>query len=144
MRSKESVITCDIFPPLDLSRGEREIGLVDFTTYKVYKFTLQVYRIPNIEGVNNNITIGTTSLNFPTGSYEIYDIPDYIEKCIEDKKLDYEFKLEANTNTLKVEMFATVSIDFTTNTSLAPLLGFSKPTHLGILLFCIFLHFVDC
>lgn len=118
MSGKGSVITCDVFPPLDLSRGEWEIGVVDFTTYN---------SIPNVEeGVNNKITIGTTSVNFPTGSYEIDDIRDYIEKCIKDKKLDYEFKLKANTNTLKVEMFATASIDFTANTSLAPLLGFSK------------------
>lgn len=120
MSGKGSVITCDVFPPLDLSRGEWEIGVVDFTTYN---------SIPNVEeGVNNNITIGTTSVNFPTGSYEIDDIRDYIEKCIKDKKLDYEFKLKANTNTLKVEMFATTSIDFTANTSLAHLLGFSKRT----------------
>lgn len=117
MTGKGSVIICEVFPPLDLSRGEWEIGLVDFTSYN---------SIPRYDRMNNNIAISTTSINLPTRSYEIDDILDYIQRWIKDKKLKNDFKLKANTNTLKVGMFADTSIDFTTNTSLAPLLGFSK------------------
>lgn len=118
MSGKGSSLTCDVFPPLDLSKGEWEIGLIDFTTYN---------SIPNIEeGVNNEITIGTTSVKLSTGSYEIDDIRDYIQRWLKDKKYTYDFNVKANTNTLKVELFSNANIDFATNTSLASVLGFSK------------------
>lgn len=66
MSGKGSVITCSVFSPLDLSRGE-------YSEFSLYR----QYYSPNIEeGVNNIFAIGTTSINLPTGSYEIDDILD--------------------------------------------------------------------
>lgn len=54
MSGKGSVLNCGVFHPLDLTRREWEIGLVDFTLCNA---------IPKIEdGVNHNIAIETISV----------------------------------------------------------------------------------
>lgn len=118
-----STISSNIFPAIDLSEGEWEIGLVDFTTYN---------SIPNVEeGVNNKFYYGTFDplekdakiVAIPTGSYEIDDIIRLIGEQINDPD---SLKIKGNNSTFKVEIFSrNKNVDFTKPDSIGSLLGFS-------------------
>lgn len=112
----KSVINCDFFPSIDLSQGEWSIGLVDFTTYN---------SIPNVErNVNNKIHfVNQDAIELPTGSYEIEDIDAY---CQDRIRPPAQFKIRANNNTLKAEVYTTEEVDFTKESSIGPTLGFNK------------------
>lgn len=114
LSGKSNVISCDYFPPINLSEGDWEIGLIDLTTYN---------SIPNVEEeVNNMFYFGKDNpIELPTGSYEIEDIAKYVEERV--KKPD-ELKIKANNNTLKCEIYVTQGIDFTKSCTIGPLLGF--------------------
>lgn len=107
-----SELSCDVFPSIDLSDGEWEIGLVDFTTYN---------SIPNVEeGKNNLFHYGDMTVKIPTGSYEINDLKDCIQKQTSE-----EVEIIGNTNTFKVEIFGRKEIDFTDSQSIGSLMGFT-------------------
>lgn len=117
-----SMLECDIFPPLKLSKGVWEIGLVNFTTYN---------SIPNIEmGSNNTFNYGTTIISIPTGAYEIDAINKLAKEQarVSDGKKDGEkdnLEIRANLNTLKVEIWSREKIiTFPATGSIAPVLGF--------------------
>lgn len=118
IRGNSSRIRYTLFPPFDLSSSnEWEMGFHDLLTYN---------SIPNIEeNINDKIyfTDGTI-IKLPTGSYEIDSINEFIKKQIERQKLDINFKLIANNNTLKSEIFCDKEIDFTPNETIGSLLGF--------------------
>lgn len=119
LSGKDSVISCDFFPAINLSKEEWEIGLIDLSTYN---------SIPNVEeGINNKIHIVGETIELPTGSYEIEDIANYVKERV---KKPEELLIRANNNTLKSEIFSTREIDFTKEKidSIAPLLGFSRKT----------------
>lgn len=110
-----STISCNVFPTLDLSAGDWEIGFIDLTTYNA---------IPNVEeGVNNMFHYGGVSVKIPTGSYEIEDLEKYIVKNL---KKDVMFSLQPNNNTLKAEIYCSEALHFHLASSIAPLLGFNK------------------
>lgn len=120
IRGKSSRIRYTMFPPLDLSSSsEWEMGFHDLLTYN---------SIPNIEeNVNNKIYFSNgTILSLPTGSYEIDNINEFVKKQIERQNLGIDFKIVANNNTLKSEIFCSEGIDFTMGNTLGPLLGFDK------------------
>lgn len=108
-----------MFPPFDLSASnEWEMGFHDLLTYN---------SIPNVEEDKNNKLYFANGdvVNLPTGSYEIESINEFINKHIERQQLDVKFKLAANNNTLKCEIFCDKGVDFTKKGTLGPLLGFS-------------------
>lgn len=106
---------CSVFPEIDLSDGEWEIGLVDFTTYN---------SIPNVEkGVNNLFHYGEKTVEIPTGSYEIDDITKFIEQEINEPD---KLKIRGNNNTFQVEIYGSDVIDFSKEGSIGQLLGYSK------------------
>lgn len=112
-----SLISCDIFPPYDLSDGEYVIGLVDLSTFN---------SIPNIEnGKNDKFYYGSNKdpISFEEGSYEIEDIENYLFERLGD---GVEFSLKANNNTLKSEIRCSEPIDFTKEDSIGSILGFGK------------------
>lgn len=113
-----SELKCTLFPPLDLSKSkEWEMGFIDLMTY---------HSIPNIEeNLNNRLKIGNNVISLPTGSYEINDINNYVQKEIKTNNPNIKFQLTANNNTLKSEIFSNEKIDFTIPHSLASLLGFN-------------------
>jgi len=120
VRGRSSRIRYTLFPPFDLSTSnEWEMGFHDLLTYN---------SIPNIEeNVNNKVYFSNgESVTLPTGSYEIDSINDFIKKQIERNKLDIDFKLAANNNTLKSEIFCDKGIDFTKENTIGSLLGFDK------------------
>lgn len=120
VRGNSSRIRYTLFPPFDLSSSrEWEMGFHDLLTYN---------SIPNIEeNINDKVFFANgATITLPTGSYEIDSINNFIKKQIETQKLGIDFKLVANNNTLKSEIFCDHAIDFTKEQTIGPLLGFNK------------------
>lgn len=119
LTGKGSLLTCDIYPPIELTNGSYVIGLVDLTTYN---------SIPNIEtGVNNLFYYGDQEIVIEEGSYEIEALEHYIRGKINvSDGTSAPFLLKANNNTLKVEIKSNVPIDFTKPNTIGPMLGFSN------------------
>lgn len=111
-----STISCDVFPPLDLSNGEYVVGLVDLATFN---------SIPNIEeGVNDKLYFDNGHIvKIDEGSYEIQDLENFIQAHLPES---VQFKLKANNNTLKSEIECNVDIDFDKIDTIGNVLGFSK------------------
>lgn len=115
LTGRSSELSCDISPPIDVSDGEWEIGLIDLSTYN---------STPNIEeGINNEFLCeGLESpIKLPTGVYEIGDIESTIKDRLPKK---VEFSLKPNNNTLQAVISCSREIDFTTKGSIASMLGF--------------------
>lgn len=109
-----SILESHYFPSIELSSHKLyALGLIEFLTFN---------SIPNIDSSCNGLKIGQEIVRLPTGSYEITDIADYIQKVSKDS----QFSLTANNNTLKSIVNCKESIDFNIENSIAPLLGFSK------------------
>lgn len=110
-----SVISCDVFPPFDVSDGEWEIGLVGLSTYN---------SIPNIEkGINDKFYFGDgKEITIPEGSYEIENLEEEIKKHV-------HFRLNANNNTLQAEMKCEEDVHFDKDNTIASLLGFERKTY---------------
>lgn len=118
LSGKGPVLTCEVFPPYDVSEGHWEIGLVDLATYN---------SIPNIEkDINDKFYYKVNGVEkfivFEEGTYEIEDIEAYVLSKV-DKSV--EFKLKANSNTLKVQLSTNIEIDFTKAQTIRTLLGFN-------------------
>ena len=111
---KAPVISCDVLPPFDVSKGELEIGLKDLSTY---------YSFPNIDSSNNKFYYGDKVITIPEGAYEIENLEDTIKSMLGK---DVEFSLKPNNNTLKSEIFCSKKIDFTKDQTIGPLLGFES------------------
>lgn len=114
---KSSVLSLDIFPPLDVSHGEWEIALIGFTTFN---------SIPNIEeGKNNLFYYGSppVKIELPTGSYEIDDISEFIKAKLPSGTT---FELTGNNNTLKAELRCSLPVHFSEAHTLGDILGFDK------------------
>lgn len=117
LSGKSSILSCDVFPAIDVSEGEWELSFIDMTTYN---------SIPNIEeGVNNIFYYANYEIKLPTGSYEIEDIERYILRNLTP---NVTFSLKPNNNTLKAEIQCSESIDFSKAHSLVDLLGFESKT----------------
>lgn len=113
-----SKMKCTLFPPFNMNPSDEwEMGFLDLLTYN---------SIPNIEeDVNNKIYFDNNIvIGLPTGSYEIEDINTYIINELQKRNVNITFKLIANNNTLKSEIFCSSAIDFNQPNSLGSLLGF--------------------
>lgn len=120
LSDERNPITCDIFPPVELNKSEDwEIGLVNLCTYN---------SIPNIEeDINDTLVYGGRTIKIPEGSYEISDIEKYLKSQMKMKDDNMErITLEANNNTLKCVLEANHEIDFTSDSSIGPMLGYDK------------------
>jgi hypothetical protein len=116
LSGKGPLISCEVFPPLDVSIGEWEIGLVGLSTYN---------SIPNIEkGINDKFYFGDNGeITIPEGSYEIENLQTEIQKHVT------HFRLTANNNTLKAEMKCAEDVHFEKPNSIASLLGFENKVY---------------
>lgn len=122
-----SHLTCQVFPPYDVSDGDYVIGLVDLATYN---------SIPNVEeGINDKFYYGDSledlkEITISEGAYEIEDLEQYIRQRMsegENGNNVVEFSLQANNNTLKSELFCKqYSISFEKDNTIGPLLGFNR------------------
>lgn len=115
-----STISCEVFPPFDVSNGDWEVGLVDLSTYN---------SIPNIEkDVNDKFYYGDDGeITIPEGSYEIEDLEKFIKSHL--KKLSVSFKLSANNNTLLAEMKCSEDVHFEKENTFATLLGYKREVY---------------
>ena len=109
-----------------------EMALVSLETYN---------SIPNIDSKNNNFRYspdnGTTyyNIDIPTGSYEITDINDYIQRIMKENghydsaNNTYYISIQPNSNTLKSVLDinnVSYKVDFTTPNSIRSVLGFNS------------------
>lgn len=109
-----SILESHYFPPIELSPHKKHaLGLINLLTFN---------SIPNIDSTCNSLKIGNQLVELPTGSYEITDIDQYIQKVL----VNTQFSLTANNNTLKSNIKCNQTVDLTVKNSIAPLLGFSK------------------
>lgn len=110
-----SVLTANYFPPIALS-GEYECCLIDFHSYN---------SIPNVDLDNNLFHIGDKIIEVPVGSYELQDIVDYLTKVYERESINKSIKIEANNNTLQIEIFSSHdTIFFNRPHSIGKMFGF--------------------
>lgn len=118
MSGTTSVLSADIFPPIDVSQGDWEIALLGFTTFN---------SIPNIEDGKNNLfyygTPTTPPIKLPTGSYEILDIAEFLKSNLPS---DTTLELIGNNNTLKSELKCSKPVYFDKDHTLADVLGFDR------------------
>lgn len=101
-------------PPIYLDDGSYEVGLTNFETF---------HAIPNIDERNNLFIVGNLTITIPTGAYELLDIEKYIQKELQSFNID--FSISANNNTLKVTIYCSEKIIFTSGT-IGKILGFKN------------------
>lgn len=150
LNDNSSRMSAHYFPPIDISDGEYACGLIDFQTFNAIPnvdesnnlFHFESNSVApqtaaihahirynfNDESVvdknNNNKIVGILeSIEIPMGTYEIEQIARYLKKAL--NKLNIEFDLVANKNTLKCEFSCSAPIDFTNSKSIGSLLGFA-------------------
>lgn len=105
------------FDPAIILDDERDyaIGLLAFESYN---------SIPNIFPPNNTFDLyGLEAVEFEPGAYEINDLNTTINSKLSHG--DY-VTIKGNNSTMKTQMYATRWIDFSTNSSVGPQLGFQK------------------
>ena len=111
-----SVLEAQYFPPIELSPDKNyALGLVAFMTFN---------SIPNIDEGSNLFHVDQEEITLPTGSYEIEDIENYLSETLKHKNITISIK--PNNNTLRSEIKCNRSIDFRSEHSIGPLLGFAK------------------
>lgn len=98
------------FRPALHCTGEWVVGLLNFECYN---------SIPNIETCK--IRVGHDNITLPTGSYEIEDLNDFINKQLTKKQT---FSLKGNNNTMTTEMTSSADVELTPELSL--MLGFDR------------------
>jgi hypothetical protein len=119
-----AALSCDFFPPLELTDGEWCVGLLDFTTYN---------SIPNVvEGKNNVFPVqdgnNWNHIKLPTGAYEIDDIEAYLKKSLGETRIS----IRPNNNTLKCELYSAFTVDFAqSDHDIGRMLGFTKKAPLA-------------
>lgn len=115
LSGNSSILEAEYFPPIELSSSKQYVlGLVELLTFNA---------IPNIDSGNNKFYIGNKIIVLPTGSYEIGDIDEFIQR--ELTGTDIKLTLRANNNTLCAEIESNKEIDFTYKDSIGDLLGFT-------------------
>lgn len=113
---RSSILDVQYFPPIELSPYKSyALGLIQLLTYN---------SIPNVDESNNKLHFYDFTIAVPTGSYEIADIGDYIQK--EAAKHDVDISIKANNNTLECEIVCSEDINFTLKDSIGQLLGISR------------------
>lgn len=119
LTGNSSALSCDFFPPIEVSKNAK-ICLLGFQTNN---------SIPNVNDkcnkigliYNNNVS---NSYTIPTGSYELTEIETAIKHVLHNT--DTIFELRADNNTLKCTMFCSETVDFTMPNNIGQLMGFKN------------------
>lgn len=77
----------------------------------------------DVSSSNIDLLTGEKTITIPTGSYEIKDINNFLQRSLGN---DIHFMLKVNNNTLKSEILCNRKINFKKNNTIGPLLGFSE------------------
>ena len=108
-----SVLAARYFPPIELSPFKNyTLGLVELLTFN---------SIPNIDEEKNNVYVGEEVITILTGSYEIEDIENYLQKVLSARNIS--ISLQPNNNTLCSEIKFNHPINFIPEDSIGRLLG---------------------
>lgn len=114
LSGRGNTVSVDYFPAIELnSKYNYVLGLVGFYGCN---------SIRNIFEGNNRFYFQDRIITIPSGSYEIQEIADYLQKRAHPDKV----VLQPNNNTLKCELSATGVVDFTQADSIGRMLGFSS------------------
>lgn len=109
----ESILQSEFIPPLILD-DNYDCGLLYFSSFN---------SIPNINNSNNVFAYGKQEeIKIPCGTYDLFDLKDYLKSKIKD----CELKIEPNNNTFKCSLFCSEKINFDVKNSVGPLLGFPE------------------
>jgi len=123
LTGNSSELSCDFFPPIEVSKNAK-ICLLGFQTNN---------SIPNINEKCNKIGFVynehtgyaiSSVFTIPTGSYELHEIGSAIHRILHDT--DIIFELKADNNTLKSTMWCNEAVDFTMPNNIGQLLGFKN------------------
>lgn len=110
-----SILTANYFPPIELT-DDYECCLTDFHSYN---------SIPNVDSDNNLFHIGDKIIEIPVGSYELHDIADYIITQYKLLEFNKSILIEANNNTLQIEITSShETVFFNRKRSVGRLLGY--------------------
>lgn len=110
-----SILEAYFFPPIELSPLKNyTLGLVELLTFN---------SIPNIDVGNNKFYVDKEIITIPTGSYEIEDLENYLQKALSDHNIIVNLK--PNNNTLCSEIKCNRNINFEPSDSIGRLLGFT-------------------
>lgn len=126
LKGRSSTLSIDFNIPLELDPNHQYgLALIGFYSYNTIPNISENYFYYHEEGGE------TKKIHIPTGTYEISDIADYLERFLLPEKVitptKSTFSLRPNNNTLKCEIYhQSHYIDFTKSNSLGKLLGFSS------------------
>lgn len=121
---QSSELSCNIFPPLEVSRNAQLCFL-----------SLQTNNsIPNIEHGSNTIAFRDLIdrpdiITIPTGSYELNNLETTLQSLLPDWVTS--FYIKANENTLKCLMECSHDVDFTIENNISKLLGFKNKIYIA-------------
>lgn len=116
----ESVLSADIFPPVELEQPY-EVGLLSFESYN---------SIPNVDSSNNKFHLENGKvIEIPEGTYEVIAIEAFLRETLRKIDSTYFIRLTTNNNTLQTTLRCTVDVDLTPENSIGRLLGL-KPVKL--------------
>lgn len=115
------IFEAEFFPPIDISDGSYELGLVDFQSF---------HSIANVDSSNNKFYYDKDKvIVIPRGSYEIEAINAYLQEHVSvapSENVDDAIYVRANTNTLNSELKCKYSVDLRKPNNIGSLLGFSS------------------
>ena len=129
LSAEESILNATIFPPIQLeSDREYGIGMRSFMSYNT------------ISNIKTNLSdrfyiVGMPTIVFPTGTYGMEDIFEFIETRVKEEvrqskqklssMIEHSIKFGVDRNTGRVNFQATFDVDMTKDDSIGPLLGFT-------------------
>lgn len=127
LHGRTSSLSIDFDNPIYLD-SDAEYGLAVLGFYSFNS-------IPNIEEKNGDNkfycqsgSLGRpTVITFPTGSYEIKNVEEHVQKCLEQQSAEGSISIKANKSTLQCEIYSdTYLVDFASPGSIGRFLGFSE------------------
>lgn len=114
----KSELGSDFFPPVELDNGVWELGLLSLETYN---------SIPNVDSTNNLFHYGAGGvITIPEGTYNVDQIASYIQSELDKLSDRPVVRITVSNSTLQTSIKASVPVDFTQESSIGALLGFSK------------------
>lgn len=113
-----SELSCDIFPPIEITRGSQLCLLSLRTNNSIPNIEPRCSTIGFCNGLGERYTV-----SLPMGTYELKNLESCIIKKIPET---VAFELKADENTLKCQMKCDDEIDFTVQNSISRLLGFEN------------------
>lgn len=124
LNSTSSDLQAKYFPPIDLSDGDYECGLVNLEAWNSIRNVTKKNNCFHYVKVKNNFHENKT-IKLTPGAYQIEDISKIIATQLLADEI-FDFFLLANKNTLNCELRCGAVVNFSLPNSLGELLGFGR------------------